>query len=174
MPSLEVVEVVSVQCNLVDNQYQQNSEVYSFMPNKYYVYLLNVEPSNLAFLRGYNTTFDKVIIRFSDQNDRPLEIEEKLILRCLIINRTYTLFYRAKKDSDFCHLLEIYLGINASKDVIHNAAEATGKQQEIKIAGAVAWSYDNKILKQKPVIDEDSSNSEEIIFPPKKAEEILN
>ena len=170
MPSLEVVEVVSVQCNLVDNQYQQNSEVYSFMPNKYYVYLLNVEPSNLAFLRGYNTTFDKVIIRFSDQNDRPLEIEEKLILRCLIINRTY----RAKKDSDFCHLLEIYLGINASKDVIHNAAEATGKQQETKIAGAVAWSYDNKILKQKPVIDEDSSNSEEIIFPPKKAEEILN
>ena len=27
VPSLEVVEVVLVQCNLVDNQYQQNSEV---------------------------------------------------------------------------------------------------------------------------------------------------
>ena len=27
VPSLEVVEVVSVQCNLVDNQYQQKSEV---------------------------------------------------------------------------------------------------------------------------------------------------
>ena len=37
--SLEVVEVVLVQCNLVDNQYQQTSEVlYTFMPNKSYAY----------------------------------------------------------------------------------------------------------------------------------------
>ena len=34
VPSLEVVEVVLGQCNLVDNQYQQKSEVlYTFMPN---------------------------------------------------------------------------------------------------------------------------------------------
>ena len=34
---LEVVEVVLVQCNLVDNQYQQKSEVlYTFTPNKSY------------------------------------------------------------------------------------------------------------------------------------------
>ena len=34
-PSLEVLEVVLVEFNLVDNQYQQNSEVlYSFTPNK--------------------------------------------------------------------------------------------------------------------------------------------
>ena len=51
VPSLEVVEVVLVQCNLVDNQYQQKSEVlYTFTPNKSYAYLLNVEPSNLVFL----------------------------------------------------------------------------------------------------------------------------
>ena len=32
VPSLEVVEVVLVQCNLIDNQYQQKSEVlYTFM-----------------------------------------------------------------------------------------------------------------------------------------------
>ena len=42
--SLEVVEVVLVQCNLVDNQYQQKSAVlYTFTPNKSYAYLLNVE-----------------------------------------------------------------------------------------------------------------------------------
>ena len=36
VPSLEVVEVVLVQCNLVDNQYQQKSEVlYTFTPNKF-------------------------------------------------------------------------------------------------------------------------------------------
>ena len=48
-PSLEVLEVVVVQCNLVDNQYQENSEVlYIFTPNKSYVCLLNVEPCNLV------------------------------------------------------------------------------------------------------------------------------
>ena len=50
VPSLEVVEVVLVQCNLVDNQYQQKSEVlYTFAPNKSYAYLLNVELSYLVF-----------------------------------------------------------------------------------------------------------------------------
>ena len=39
VPSLEVLEAVLVQCNLVDNQYQQTSEVlYTFMPNKSYAY----------------------------------------------------------------------------------------------------------------------------------------
>ena len=59
VPSLEVIEVVLVQCNFVGNQYQQNSEVlYTFTPNKSYAYLLNVEPSNLVFLETYNTEFD--------------------------------------------------------------------------------------------------------------------
>ena len=52
VPSLEVVEVVLVQCNLVDSQYQPKSEVlYTFRPNKSYASLLNVEPSNLVFLK---------------------------------------------------------------------------------------------------------------------------
>ena len=54
-PSLAVVEEVLAQCNLGDNQYQQKSEVlYTFIPNKSYVYLLNVEPSNLVILKTYN------------------------------------------------------------------------------------------------------------------------
>ena len=51
MPSLGVVKVVLVQCNLVDNEYQQKSEVLYTIPPKNYAYLLNVEPSNLAFLK---------------------------------------------------------------------------------------------------------------------------
>ena len=44
VPSLEVIEVVLVQCNLVDNRYQQQSEVlYTFTPNKSYAYLLNIK-----------------------------------------------------------------------------------------------------------------------------------
>ena len=79
-PNLEVVEVVLVQYNLVRNQYQQKSEVlYTFTQNKSYVYLFNVEPSNLVFLKTYNSEFDKIIITFTDQNGRPLEIEDKVI-----------------------------------------------------------------------------------------------
>ena len=38
-PNLEVVEAVLVQSNLVDNQYQQKSEVlYTCTPNKPYTY----------------------------------------------------------------------------------------------------------------------------------------
>ena len=48
VPSLRVVEIVPVQYNLVDDQYQQKSEVlYSFTPNKPYAYLLHVEPSSV-------------------------------------------------------------------------------------------------------------------------------
>ena len=79
VPSLEVVEVVLVQCNLVDNHYQQKSEVlYTFRCNESYAYLLNVEPSNLVFLKTFNTEFDEIIIAFMDQNSRVLEIEDKV------------------------------------------------------------------------------------------------
>ena len=77
VPSIEVVEVVLVQCNLVDNQYQQKSEVlYTFAPNKSFAYLLNVELSYLVFQKTFNTEFDVVVIKFTDQNGRPLEIED--------------------------------------------------------------------------------------------------
>ena len=69
IPSFEVAEVVLVQSYLVDNQYQQKSEVlYTFIPNKSYTYLLNVEPSNLVFLKTCSTEFDEIIITFIDQN----------------------------------------------------------------------------------------------------------
>ena len=85
--SLEVVEVVLVQCSLVGNQYQQISVVlYTFEPNESYAYLLNVEPSNLIFLKPYNTEFDNVIAIFADQNGRGLEVKGKVNLT-LFINK---------------------------------------------------------------------------------------
>ena len=63
VPSLEVVEVVLVQYNLVENQYQEKSEVlYTFTPNESYTYLLNVEPSKSVVLKTYNTEFDEINI----------------------------------------------------------------------------------------------------------------
>ena len=97
IPGPEVVEVVLVQCNLY-NQYQQESVVLcSFMENKSYAYLLNVEPSNLVFQKTYNTKFDKMIITFTDQNGRSLNIEDKVNLT-LNQEQENTL-----KDMDFHH-----------------------------------------------------------------------
>ena len=50
-----MVEVV-VQCNLLDNQYQQKPDVlYTFVSNNSYAYLLDLEPRNLVCLETYNT-----------------------------------------------------------------------------------------------------------------------
>ena len=48
-----MVEVVLDQCSLADIQYQQKSEVlYTFVSNNVSAaYFLNVEPSNLVFLK---------------------------------------------------------------------------------------------------------------------------
>ena len=69
--NIEVIEVVLVQCNLVDNQYRQKTEVlYTFTHNKSYDYLLNVEQSNLVYLKTYNTELDAIIIKFTYLNVR--------------------------------------------------------------------------------------------------------
>ena len=78
-PSLEVVEVVLLQCNLIDNQYRQKSEVlYTFTNKKFYGYLLKVEQDNLVFLKTYNIEFDDITITFTDQNGRQVR-NSKLI-----------------------------------------------------------------------------------------------
>ena len=60
--------------------------LYTFSPNKSYAYLLSVEPSNLVFLKTYNTEFDETIIIFIDENGKPLEVEDKVNLALLINN----------------------------------------------------------------------------------------
>ena len=79
--NLEVVEVVLDQCYLVVNEYEV---LYTFTSNKSYAYLLNVELNNVVFLKFYNTEFDDIIITFTDQNGRSLEIEDKVNLTLLI------------------------------------------------------------------------------------------
>ena len=54
----------------------------------------------------------------------------------------------------------------ASKKTVQKAAEATDEFIGNKTL--------DKIAKQKPVIDENSKNLEEIVIPPEKREEILN
>ena len=49
-------KVVLVQWDLLDNQNQQQTGLlYTFTPNKCYAYWINIEPSDLVFLKTYNT-----------------------------------------------------------------------------------------------------------------------
>ena len=76
VPHLEITEVVLVHCNMVNNDYQQDSRVlYTFVPNKSFASLLDISPSNNIFLKTFNSEYDEIVVRFTDQNSQPLEIE---------------------------------------------------------------------------------------------------
>ena len=50
-PHLEITEVKLVHCNIVNNVYQRNSRVlYTFVPNKSLVQLLDISPKNFLNL----------------------------------------------------------------------------------------------------------------------------
>ena len=55
IPYLEIIEVVLVHCNIVNNDYQQDSRVfYTFVPNKPFVSLLEISPKN-HILKTFNS-----------------------------------------------------------------------------------------------------------------------
>ena len=79
VPNLEVVEVVLVHCNLVNNDYQQESRIlYTFVPNKTFGSLLEISPKNHVFLKTFNSKFREIKVWCTDQKSRPLEVEDKI------------------------------------------------------------------------------------------------
>ena len=82
---LEITEVVLVHCNIVNNDYQQDSRVlYTFVPNKPFGSLLEISPTNHIFLKTFNSEYDEIIVWFTDQNSQPLEIEDRINLTMVI------------------------------------------------------------------------------------------
>ena len=58
VPHVKVVELVLVHCNLVTNDYQQNSRIlYTFVPNKPFGSLLEISATNQIFLKTFNSDF---------------------------------------------------------------------------------------------------------------------
>ena len=84
-PHLEVMEVALVHCNIVNNDYQQDSRVlYTFVPNKPFGSLLEISLTNLIFLKTFNSEFDYIEVWLTDQNVQPLEIEDRINLTLVI------------------------------------------------------------------------------------------
>ena len=84
-PHLEIKEVVLVNCNIVNNDYQQDSRVlYTFVPNKPFRSLLEISPTNYIFLKKFNSEYDKIKVSFTDQNSQPLRMEDRIDLMLVI------------------------------------------------------------------------------------------
>ena len=82
---LETVEVVLVHCNLVNNNYQQASKVlFTFVPNKRFGQLITITPHSLTMLKTTNAEFSFIEIWLTDQNNRPLEIEDNVNITLII------------------------------------------------------------------------------------------
>ena len=85
VPRLETVESVLVHCNLVNNSYQQASKVlFTFVPNKKFGQLNTITPHSPAMLKTTNVEFSFIEIWFTDQNNRPLEIEGNVKITLII------------------------------------------------------------------------------------------
>ena len=85
VPHLEITEVVFVHCNMVNNDYQHDLRVlYTFVPNKSFGSLLDISPSNHIFLKTFNSEYDEIVVWFTDQNSKPLEIEDRVNLTMVI------------------------------------------------------------------------------------------
>ena len=58
LPHLEVVELVMIHCNLVNNDYQQDSRtLFTFVPNKAFGSLSEILPTNHGYLKTFNAEF---------------------------------------------------------------------------------------------------------------------
>ena len=85
VPHLQIKEVVLVHCNIANNDNQQDSRVlYTFVPNKSFGSLLDISPSNHIFLKTFNSEYDEIIVWFTDQNTKSLEIEDRINLTIVI------------------------------------------------------------------------------------------
>ena len=63
---LEITEVILVHCNIVNNDYQQDSRVlYTFVPNKLFGSLLKISPTNHIFLKTFNPDYDEIKVWFT-------------------------------------------------------------------------------------------------------------
>ena len=79
VPKLESVKVDLVHCNLINNNYQQASKVlFTLVPNKQFGQLINISPHSLIMLSTTNTDFLFIEVWFTDQNSKPLEIEDNI------------------------------------------------------------------------------------------------
>ena len=82
-PHSKITAIVLIHCDIFNNDYRVFN---TFVPNKSFTcQLLNISPKNFIFLKTFNSEFSYIKVWFTDQNSKPLEIEDKINIT-LVIN----------------------------------------------------------------------------------------
>ena len=90
VPHLEITQVVLVHCNIVSNDYQQDSRaLHTFVPNKPFSTLLEISQTNPIFLKTFKSEFQAIRVWFTNQNSQPLQVEDKINLTLTIRQYRY-------------------------------------------------------------------------------------
>ena len=85
VPRSETAEVVLVHCNLVSNNYQQASKaLFTFVPNKQFGQLITITSHSPTMLKTTDAVFSFIEIWFTDQKNKPLEIENNVNITLII------------------------------------------------------------------------------------------
>ena len=78
--------MVLVHCNITNNDYQQDLRVlYTFNPNKSFGQLLDISSKSFIFLNNFYSKFLYIELWFTDQNSKPLDMQDKINI-ALVIN----------------------------------------------------------------------------------------
>ena len=56
----------------------------SIVPNKPFGSLLEISPINYIFLKTFDSEYNEIEVRFTDQTSKPLEIEDRINLTMVI------------------------------------------------------------------------------------------
>ena len=92
VPHLKITEVVLIYCNIVNNNYKQDSrDLYIFVSNNHIVNYQIFHQRILYFLKRFKSEFSYIEVWFTGQNSKPLEIEDKINIT-LVIN--YSVKYK--------------------------------------------------------------------------------
>ena len=85
VPELEQVHSVLLHCNVVHNDYLQNSKLlYTFVPDNAFGQLLSIQPKALIQSKTTDSIFDHIEIWFNDQNNNSLQIEDSVSIALII------------------------------------------------------------------------------------------
>ena len=88
VPKLKIVDAILMHCNVVSNNYQQALQVlFTMVTDNQFGQLITIAPQTLTILKTTNSEFSFIEVWFTDQNNRPLEIEDNVNIT-LIIGQT--------------------------------------------------------------------------------------
>ena len=84
VPGLEMVGALSMHCDVVHNNFQQASKVLFVVSDKQFGQLISISPHSLTMLKTTDREFSFIKVWLTDQNNRPLEIENSVKITLIV------------------------------------------------------------------------------------------